>query len=98
MTIKELEKLINENKDELGEESEKSGASYLVMTLQDGRGLVSAGGTARQIAELAMNMMMILFRHGDEEIVLKAIEGFTGKLVEDHLVDVEGIEREETLQ
>lgn len=62
MTVEELKETVEENRRTLEEDAEDTGQSYIIMTDKDGTGLVLSAGNLEDLANMAANMLMMIFQ------------------------------------
>lgn len=76
MTVEELKETVEENRRTLEEDAEDTGQSYIIMTDKDGTGLVLSAGNLEDLANMAANMLLMIFKkRGGKLAVLAGING-----------------------
>ena len=76
MTIEALKETAEENRRTLEEDAEDTGQSFIVMTNKDGKGLVLSAGSLEDLANMAANMLMMIFKkRGGKLAVLAGVNG-----------------------
>ena len=96
MTVEELKETVEENRRTLEEDAEDTGQSYIIMTDKGGTGLVMSAGNLEDLANMAANMLMMIFKkRGGKLAVLEGINGLMDALLKDALVKMEETDHEE---
>lgn len=93
MTVEELKETVEENRRTLEDDAEATGQSFIIMTDKDNTGLVLSAGSVEDLANMAANMLMMIFKkRGGKLAVLAGINGLMGALVkmeEEHHEEVD---------